>query len=140
MTAISRKKPSAPLRYLISKDLIKFSVLDYGCGRGMDGRFLSNIGYTEYYDPCWNPIDISGKSFSTILCTYVLNVLPKLDEQNLIRKIRSFLNDDGIAYITVRRDIKKDKITTKGLQRNVILDLEIIKEDSNFCIYKLKKI
>jgi hypothetical protein len=138
-TAITRKKPSAPLKYLLKYDLIKYPVLDYGCGRGFDAKFLKAIGETESYDPHWNPNDLSGRIFQTVLCTYVLNVLPKNQEQLMLDNISRLLADGGDAYITVRRDIVGEKKTSRGLQRYVELDLDIITQNSGFCIYQLRR-
>ena len=100
---------------------------------------MSKTGLAESYDPYWNPINLGKRTFKTLLCTYVFNVISKNKEGPLIKKIKSLLEPEGIAYITVRRDIKKDKVTTKGIQRVVGLNLKVIKEDSSFCIYELRK-
>ena len=55
-TAITRKGPSAPLKYLIKKGLIGKErldlCLDYGSGKGADGRFLTKEGHFILdYDP-----------------------------------------------------------------------------------------
>jgi hypothetical protein len=142
-TAINRKSPSAPLKYILGNlsDSISSPVIDYGCGKGADAEHLFGINLdVDSYDPHWNPISLDGKdnSYNTIFCTYVLNVVEKDEEAVIISKIRSLLSDDGIAYITVRRDIKREGMTSRGLQRNVFLDLPIVKEyKNNFCIYKL---
>jgi hypothetical protein len=48
------------------------------------------------------------------------------------------LSEKGKAYLTVRRDVKQDGATSRGYQRNVLLDLPIVKEKkNNYCIYKL---
>jgi len=139
-TAISRNKASTPLRFLDEKGLLKGSVLDYGCGRSADFNHLKEAGYiAEAYDPYWRPISLAGKKFNTILCTYVLNVLKKEDEKEVLDSIRSLLQEGGEAYITVRRDIKKDGVTSRGYQRNVSLGLNVIKENSGYCIYRMSK-
>ena len=137
-TAISRSSPSAPLRYLHKQGLLSSSVLDYGCGKGADFRHLSDEGYlSEGYDPYWRPIDLGFKKFDTILCTYVLNVLPKEHEHEVLSSIRERLNPGGKAFITVRRDVKKDGETSRGYQRKVSLNLDVIKKTSGYCIYLL---
>ena len=139
-TAISRKAPSAPLRFLESKGHICGEILDYGSGKGADNRFLTDQGYSSMeYDPHWNPTDLSGLTFDTILCTYVLNVVEKDVQTKIVESIKSLLKKDGKAYLTVRRDIKKEGLTSRGLQRNVHLDLDVLKENSSFCIYELSK-
>ena len=73
------------------------------------------------------------------MCTYVLNVVEKDVQTKIVESIKSLLKKDGKAYLTVRRDIKKEGLTSRGLQRNVHLDLDVLKENSSFCIYELSK-
>jgi hypothetical protein len=48
---------------------------------------------------------------------------------------------DGVAYITVRRNLKKDGFTSKGTyQRIVRLNLPIVEENSDYCIYRMDKL
>ena len=137
-TAISRKRASVPLRYLQDKGHLKGAVLDYGCGKGADFNHLKQAGYAaEAYDPHWKPIDLTGRSFDTVLCTYVLNVVNAEAEDDILRSIRLLLKEEGQAFISVRRDVKKDGKTSRGFQRNVSLGLNIIKENSGYCIYSL---
>ena len=139
-TAIYRKGPSAPLRFLEAKGFLSGSILDYGCGKGADLKFLTNSGYhATGYDPHWLPNDIGKKTFDTILCTYVLNVVAENEASLIINKISSHLSDNGKAFLTVRRDIKKEGFTSRGFQRNVKLNYEVIKQNSNFCIYSFSK-
>lgn len=141
-TAMSRKGPSAPLLSLEKMGLVKGDVLDYGCGRGADGKYLNSKDIsTDCYDPHWNPISLKENCYDTILCTYVLNVLEeKADEEELFSSILRCLKPNGKAYLSVRRDIKKEGITSRGFQKNVALGLPVIKEKkNNYCIYELSK-
>jgi hypothetical protein len=100
-TAISRKIMSVPARRLRSARLLHGRILDYGCGRGGDSRQLKVKGY----DPHWRPSD-PGNGFDTILCTYVLCVIPSTrGRHNVVSDVVSRLNKGGKAYFTVRRDI-----------------------------------
>jgi cyclopropane fatty-acyl-phospholipid synthase-like methyltransferase len=139
LTAISRRTPSAPLTQLEKMGLIRGKVLDYGCGRGSDGEYLKSKSiFTDSYDPHWSPISLKDNKYDTILCTYVLNVLKKEDEADIISNIQRHLNPNGKAYISVRRDVKQDGPTSRGYQRNVTLNFPVIKEKkSNYCIYEL---
>mgnify|MGYP003313875370 CR=1 FL=1 len=74
-------------------------------------------------------------SFDTVLCTYVLNVVNAEAEDEILRSIKSLMKKGGQAFIAVRRDVKKDGKTSRGYQRNVSLDLKVIKENSSYCIY-----
>lgn len=135
-TAISRKIASVPLRYLEDKGYLRGSVLDYGCGKSTDFRHLKKAGYiAEAYDPYWRPTDLTGMAFDTVLCTYVLNVVNTEAEDEILRSIESLLRKGGRAFITVRRDVKREGKTTRGFQRNVSLNLNVVKENSSYCIY-----
>ena len=141
-TAISRKGPSAPLLSLEKMGLINGEVLDYGCGRGADGKYLSSKGIsTDLYDPFWSPISLKSSKYDTVLCTYVLNVLEKNKEDELVSNILKHLKPNGKAYLSVRRDIKKEGKTSRGFQRNVFLDFPVLKERrNNYCIYELSHV
>ena len=110
--------------------------LDYGCGRGFDA---DAFGF-EKYDPHYFPQVPEGE-FDIITCNYVLNVIPLDGEEEVVDKIWNLLAPDGVAYITVRRDVKKEGLTSRGtFQRNVVLNFIIEFEKKNqFCIYKLTK-
>jgi hypothetical protein len=58
-------------------------------------------------------------------------------EEVVLESIRRKLTRGGLAYITVRRDVKVEGVTSKGTyQRNVTLDLPIVKERKGaFCMY-----
>jgi len=145
-TAIGRTKPSAPARWLVENRYIdhRFDrVLDYGCGRGFDADYY---GWNKY-DPHYFPIIIAKRkkeitwAYPIVLCSYVLNTLPKKHENALLENIQYYLEDSmSAAYITVRRNIKKVGYTSKGTyQRNVKLKLPVVHETSDYCIYLLKK-
>ena len=131
LTAISRKKASVPMRYLAKQNLLRGKLLDYGCGKGMDAKTFNMAKYDKFYAPKM-PVGL----FDTITCNYVFNVVDKATEEFLIMDIKSKLNKNGTAYITVRRDVKRDGFTSKGTyQRNVELDLPKLKETSTYCTY-----
>lgn len=136
MTAISRTKPSKPMQILEEKGLLKGKLLDYGCGKGFDAKHYS----MDKYDPGFFP-KLPRKKYHTLTCNYVLNVILPEKEQEILDSIKSKLRIGGVAYISVRRDIKKEGYTNKGTyQRNVILDLPVLHQETNkFCIYILKK-
>jgi|TARA_R110001583_G_scaffold16234_35_gene66445 2-polyprenyl-3-methyl-5-hydroxy-6-metoxy-1,4-benzoquinol methylase len=142
-TAISRKKPSLPLRMIISSLNPSSRVLDYGGGKGVDSDHLSSMGFeSDCYDPHWNPIDLSDKYeyYDYVLCTYVLNVLPKKEEDIIISSAVSHLKPGGKLFITVRRDIKDDAYTSRGYQRVVSLNEDIfLRKNGSFCIYQITR-
>ena len=140
-TAIKRTKASAPLAFLLGEGLILGKVLDYGCGRGFDGNHLISLGYTTtMFDPYWNNINIRNSKYDTILSTYVLNVVKKEKEDLFLSKIKKHLRKNGSAYISVRRDFKKESYrSSRGFQRLVSLNLPIVyNKKGSYCIYKLE--
>ena len=139
LTAISRKTPRKPMRILDEKGLLKGDLLDFGCGRGFDVEHFGMDGYDPHYSP-----EYPTKTYDTITCNYVLNVVEEDVAHEIIDSLSKLLNKDGRAYITVRRDIEKnlgkEGYTSKGTyQRNVELPFPKLKETSAFCIYILAK-
>jgi ATP adenylyltransferase len=133
-TAIKRNSISAPARFLRQQKLLTGRVLDYGCGHGKDCEEL-NI---EGYDPYWRPQMPEGK-FDTILCTFVVNVMSVSEQEQVLNNIKALLSTNGKVYITVRRDLIAEGLTSKHTyQRNVTLDLPVIYCKKNkFEIYQL---
>lgn len=133
LTAIARRKLSVPVRWLSGNNLLIGRCLDYGCGRGFDADELG----MDKYDPYYFPEEPTGK-YTTIVCTYVLNVISQEDQEDVIRKIRALLEEGGKAYLTVRRDIPKEGKPGKGcFQRYVVLDYNTLKRNSSFEIYEI---
>lgn len=132
-TAQTRKDPSAPMKYLASKGLLKRVMLDYGCGKGKDVEYYKMDAYDPYYSP-----EKPRKKYDTITCNYVFNVLSESNYAEVIEKMRSYLKPGGIIYIAVRRDVKKEGWTSIGtFQKTVFLDYPIVHKTSSFCIYKV---
>jgi len=118
-TAIARKTPSVPLRWLLQKGLInpQQRILDYGCGRGVDVEYLRSQGFKEVqgydpYQPAWDdPRVLKIKYYDVVLNFYVLNVLPPKYRSSVLQNIWRVLKDGGTAYIAVR------DVTESGFQR-----------------------
>lgn len=140
-TAIVRKKPSLPLRYLLEHNKIYGRVLDYGCGRAFDVRYLVRLGFDiTGYDPFWKPYDnvqFHNFGYHVILCNYVLNVVDEDTQELILMDIEDLLAPEGVAYITVRRDIKEDRPGIGCIQRVVELPYPIEYEKKGaFVIYR----
>lgn len=136
LTAIARKAPSRPTRYLSACGMLRGRVLDYGCGRGKD----ADVFGLEKFDPYYFP-DMPVGAFDTIVCNYVLNVVPSPDGRScILATIQSMLRRGGIAYITVRNDRKKLNGWTKRKtwQGLIELPLPIVTTNSNFTMYLLE--
>lgn len=140
-TAIKRSKLSRPMHFLNSIGMLGNNgiVLDYGCGRGDDAdKFWHVDKYDKHYFP---EIDLT-KRYNVITCNYVLNTIPdESDRQCVVDRIKSLLAEDGIAYITVRRDVKQDGYTKTGTwQGNVTVPNGVlIKQTAGFAMYKVYK-
>lgn len=139
-TAITRKKLSAPMQWLKDNGLLKGAdCLDYGCGKGSDADIL----LMDKYDPHFFPDIFNLKSYDTITCHYVLNVIE--DNAKKLRTIKTMqflLNDDGKIYISVRRDVTKNGYTKKKTyQENVFIDglTPIHEVKGSYAIYELNK-
>lgn len=108
LTAIERDYLSFPAHYLLQQKLIKGKVLDFGCGFGNDVKLLQKEGIDIIgYDPFYFPQYPENK-FDTIFCFYVLNVLFRDKQEDVIREISQLLKPGGIAYFAVRRDLKNE--------------------------------
>jgi 2-polyprenyl-3-methyl-5-hydroxy-6-metoxy-1,4-benzoquinol methylase len=97
----------------------------------------------DKFDPHYHPdVNLKENQYDTILCTYVLNVIddPEVEKQ-VLDNILNLLKPNGKAYLSVRRDIKKEGYTSKGtFQKNVELKLpKLIDKKGSFCIYELTK-
>lgn len=109
--------------------------MDYGCGHGTDCSLLECEGYDLYYRPAMP----EGK-FDTILCTYVLNVLPdEAERDSILKDIASRLSPGGKGYITVRNDTESLNGWTKRgtFQALIKLDLPVVIKQAGFVTYVL---
>lgn len=105
LTAKERDKLSFPAKWLMERKLLKGKILDFGCGFGSDVEFLKRegfdmVGYDKYYKP-----DYPKAKFDTILCIYVLNVLERTSQWEVLMRISELLSANGTAYLVVRRDL-----------------------------------
>jgi hypothetical protein len=129
-TAITRKNISLPVRYLLRNKLLYGSVIDYGCGRGFDCDHLKYDGYDPYYR------DIPIKDHYDVgICTYVLNVVDKTTQTEIIEKLKNLTD---VCYISVRRDLPKEGKKGNGCWQSFVeLNEQVIHQNSKFIIYKL---
>jgi len=127
------------MKYLFDQGLLDvYGKLDYGCGKGLDADHYLMCKYDPYYFS--DELAIKTRKYDVVTCNYVLNTISIEEANSVIEKIKALLNNNGIAYISVRRDLKKEGYTKTGTyQRNVVLDLPVLYEKSGFfCIYELK--
>jgi len=141
-TARARNKPSAPAKWIydnIGFDLSDSDTLDYGCGRGKDVEYFGIAGWDICGDRS-SPLT-RHDDFTTILCSYVLNVIPSEKERmQVISHIKNHLTWDGTAYLTVRNDKKNLNGWTKSgtYQTFVDLPLPVVHKTSGYIIYRLE--
>ena len=141
LTAIARKKPSAPMKWLFDNYGPMFAnrhCLDFGCGRGFDADHYTLDRYDPHYFP---DVAVLTNSYDWVFCNYVLNVIQYKDEQDVvIKQICSLLKDGGGAFITVRRDCQLGK-TSKGTWQSpiVFLDTTSFRKTSQFETYFLTR-
>mgnify|MGYP001557725919 CR=1 FL=1 len=134
-TAISRTKPSAPMQKVIEQlgDISTKRILDYGCGRGFDADHYNFLKYDP--NPRWGCTEMPEGKFDVIVCNYVLNVVPQKHHEEILQDIKSRLNENGVAYISVRADLARDTPT----QWDVELDLPlVVKVSGRYRIYKME--
>ena len=146
LTAKERTQLSFPSKYLKSKGVLKGKILDYGCGYGKDVEILAQQGFNiTGYDPYYFP-DFPSEKFDTIICHYVLNVLKPEIQALVLMRVSSLLNENGIAYFTVRRDITNEgfrihKIHKKPTYQMLVrLPYESFYHNENCEIYRYKRI
>lgn len=92
-TAITRTRLSAPTYLAIKLGYIRpgTTVLDYGCGKGSDVRFLSDSGILAMgYDPYFIPYteeEVRGQQWDVVLLNFVLNTIedPRERRQCLLK-------------------------------------------------------
>lgn len=115
-TAIARKKPSTPtLAYevLFSKWGVK-TILDYGCGKGADVKWLASKGYKTFgYDPHFAPT-LPNALFDAVMVNYVLCVIPNADKRKALVENASDLSERYLCVAvrpkgTVDREAERAK-------------------------------
>jgi ATP adenylyltransferase len=114
LTAIARKTPSAPMKWLVGEFAFGSTdaILDYGCGRGKDVEWMKEHDFNIIgYDPYYNPHTLANciqNCFDIITCNFVLNVIDSSQaREGVIHHIKGLLKPQGVAYISIRADKKK---------------------------------
>jgi len=151
-TRRARSGPSAPLRWLLKEGYIQREhvTLDYGCGHGRDVAHLLDLydskAFVVGFDPFAQPEGLLGQVatvdeswldhqldtrpalFDNVLLTYVLNVMPPVEQRKLMRRVLKLIEwGGGRIYATVRRDLLPagsgaSTITSRGYQADVDMD------------------
>jgi len=136
LTAIARNELPKPTRWLMDAGLIRGRVLDFGCGK----CYLINPIEWDSYDPNFYTEGIYPP-YDTIICNYVLCVLPRAERVPVLKRIHEALRSDGKAYITVRNDRPKQGwgTSSRGTYQGRVskLNLPVIYECHGFRIYQM---
>ncbi|MCF8309187.1 MAG: HIT domain-containing protein [Bacteroidales bacterium] len=147
LTAKERKKLSFPVRWLYQNGYLKGAILDYGCGFGNDADILMKNGvpkidkYDKYYFP-----DLPEKKYDTIICSYVLNVLERPEQTQVLMEISELLKQNGKAYFAVRRDVKYEGYRMHKIHKeytyqcNVVLPYKSVFKNDFVEIYEYQRI
>lgn len=107
-TAINRGNGSRPLRMLHEAGLLAAgaSVLDFGCGRGGDVKWLLEHGFAaEGYDPYpkFGHTDLPSGQYDSVLLLFVVNILPTLEERKAaVARAWQFVKPGGFLYVAAR--------------------------------------
>ena len=113
-TAISRSKPSRPLRAALKLTAIQGRVLDFGCGKGRDVEELRDRGYKVVgYDPNFCPAKPRGR-FQTVLMTYVVNVLQAKPRDVAIEHAWRYVKKGGRLIVTARSENEIEQEAKRG--------------------------
>jgi diadenosine tetraphosphate (Ap4A) HIT family hydrolase len=146
LTAKDRDSISFPAKFLMTRNLLKGEILDFGCGFGKDIEVLKNKGYNiQGYDKFHKPT-YPKKKFDSIICLYVLNVLMPEEQAKVLIELSRLIKPTGKVYFAVRRDLKYEGFRTHKIHKkptfqcNVKLPFNsILKND--FCeIYEYQHI
>ena len=115
-TAISRTRVSAPLREYLARvgSANGMVVLYHGVGRDEIGaQALQMRGLVVRFDPHHPDEEVRrdpAGPFDEVHSHYTLNVVDAAIGHAILAQIHAVLSDDGVAIITVRRDLDRRQI------------------------------
>jgi hypothetical protein len=106
-TAISRSSPSAPLKVLLAKGLIRGKVCNFGKGRSdLDSAAIAAVALSvAEYDFVHAPFEsVLDSKYDSVYAGYVLNVLEPEARLLTLKMIARITARTGKAFIAVRSD------------------------------------
>ncbi|MCP4444822.1 MAG: methyltransferase domain-containing protein [Myxococcales bacterium] len=107
LTAIARgDRPSLPVQWLAKEALgPRSKILDYGCGKGADVRWLQSKGHhAAGYDPFFFPERFAlEERYEVVTCNYVINVIASEGERiDTINSCLDALLPGGSCFVSIR--------------------------------------
>ena len=140
-TARTRSELSAPMRDIVPELKKEWRILEYGCGKGSDARFLQEAGFqVEPYDAYYQS-EMPEGLFDAVTCIYVLNTLYEEEQVEAMAEIDSKLKKGGWALVAVRRDVKEGHHTRTGTWQCPVYLCEkvLVERSGSYCIYAWRK-
>ena len=108
-TAITRKKPSRPLLKAFDLKWVQtMNVLDFGCGKGADVRYMTdtlNI-WAEGHDPA-HGVHRTRNQYSTVFMNYVLNALDPEQRAAAFKEAWALVERGGCLIVATRRHVSR---------------------------------
>lgn len=118
-------KHADPIKEIIEQYGVK-TILDYGCGKGMqywmplpDDRTLEEYWGIEVtkFDPAWPEFSKEPTGvFDLVLCTHVLGTIPIPDLPQFVQRLFSYTARNGILYVAERIGLPKKDWTDASTQ------------------------
>lgn len=146
---------SLSTKLIILNELKGEKILDYGCGKLRNSKrlleenfditiFDTKIQLENIKDIIPSKIKIlkdKDKKFNVILNTFVLNVIPNIEDRIFILKdIENLLNVNGQVYIEVRKeDFSKNKTSKKYKDGYILKKGKYITFQKSYTLEELKK-
>jgi hypothetical protein len=121
-TAIKRSEPSQIASNLVAqgvlKELAAKSILDFGCGYGMDVTFYRQRGFAaDGYDlePKFGWAEVPKRSYDLVTAVYVVNVLPTLEDRlAAVRSAAAKVRPGGRLLLVARSESAIAKEAERG--------------------------
>jgi DNA phosphorothioation-associated putative methyltransferase len=107
-TALNRNQISRPVRITLESNLIQTSstILDFGCGKGYDVRYLKENGYEcNGWDPYYSP-ETKPKTSDIVNLGYVINVIEDHKERVEVLK-KAWAYAKKILVVSARHNLEQ---------------------------------
>jgi hypothetical protein len=120
ITAKTRSRLSAPMRYLLEHELLKGSILDFGCGTGSDAHYLKTYhnldirGYDKYFE-AYDDVYLLLDWYDTVTCNFVFDSIADPSDYQHCKNTLRLLGDDvyisfNINFFSIKDEWEYDYI------------------------------